>query len=281
MTVILSLLNLSAFKKKEKKSKKKRAKMKKCASSEQDSHEDHCDLSLPPLASINAEAQIYCGCGIIGDLRRIATSDLKGSCDLATLLMQPHLYAIGMPEGLDRELLVLNSQAYHSYFDADLKYHVGEIKDARVAFLGYANVSAWIEYRIPADVTNFAQLETFIGSQSANSGFNQDVALAFKLVTEAAGLRWFVVGGEGNGLPTPRDSFLRKKFQGGLDDCAIEAFGLYSKHNRGNLPEKPMATSPVSDIHMHFRTTRGALFVAHLDDNIILKPGGSIFFPAH
>ena len=79
--------------------------------------------------------------------------------------------------------------------------------------------------------------------------------LPVKLVTEALGLKWFVVGGEGNGVPNGRDSFMRKKFTGGLDDCAIEAFGLYSKHHRGDEADKPMATNPVSFIHMHFRTT--------------------------
>ena len=220
-----------------------------------------------------------CSCSIIGDLRWIATSKLKGSCDLTELLKQPNLYAIGMPEGLDRELLVMDSKAYHSYFDEDLKYHVEEIKDARVAFLGHANVAAWSEHKIPADVVSFAQLENFIGSQSAALGFKDDVALPVKVVTEAVGLRWFVVGGLGNGFPNPRDSFLRKKFQGGLDDCAIEAFGLYSKHHRGDEPDKPMATNPVSFIHMHFRTTQGKLFIGHLDDNITLKQGGSIFLP--
>ena len=36
--------------------------------------------------------------------------------------------------------------------------------------------------------------------------------MPIKLFAEAAGLRWFVVGGEGNLLPNPRESFLRKKF---------------------------------------------------------------------
>lgn len=92
------------------------------------------------------------------------TQKLKGSCQLADLLKQPNLYAIGMPEGLDRELLVLDSKAYHSYFDEDLRYHVEEIQDARVAFLGYAYVTAWTEHKIPAEVTSFAQLENFVGT---------------------------------------------------------------------------------------------------------------------
>ncbi|WP_220792541.1 hypothetical protein, partial [Gluconacetobacter diazotrophicus] len=31
-------------------------------------------------------------------------------------------------------------------------------------------------------------------------------------------------------------------------------------------------------IHLHFRTTRGDDFVGHIDDEILLKPGGSIYF---
>ena len=85
-------------------------------------------------------------CEIIGDLRWIMTSNLKGSFDLVELLKYPNQYAIGMSEGLDRELLVLDSKAFHSYFDENCNYHVEEIKDARVAFLCHANVSTWTEH---------------------------------------------------------------------------------------------------------------------------------------
>jgi hypothetical protein len=237
------------------------------------------------MQATGTNAGAGCRCSVIGDLRRIATSSLKGSSSLAELLQQEHVYAIGMPHGLNRELLVLDSKAYHSYFDDDLTYRVEEISDANVAFLGYAVVPAWAEYRIPDDVREFAHLETWIADFSLSIGLDQSSGpIPFKIVAEAWGLRWFVVGGEGNGQPTPRDAFLRSKFQGGLNDCSFEGFGFYTKNHRGNVPEHPMATSPVSDVHMHFRTTtehKGRPFLAHLDDHVLLKPGGRIYFPQH
>ena len=64
-----------------------------------------------------------------------------------------------------------------------------------------------------------------------------------------------------------------------MDDVSIDGFGVYSTQHRGNVANKPMATNPTSNIHMHFRTTSGRPFVGHLDDEIMLLSGSVLYIP--
>lgn len=71
-----------------------------------------------------------------------------------------------MPDGLNKEVLVLDSKAYTGYFDHDLIYHIDEgVKDLEIAFLFHAIVPEWREIEIPSSVESFQDLENFIGSQ--------------------------------------------------------------------------------------------------------------------
>ena len=89
-------------------------------------------------------------------MRRIATANLKGSVELASLLAKPHTYAIGMPDGLNKEILVIDSKAYTSYFDQNLVFHIEEdVKDLSIAFLFHANVPEWKKILIPDNVESF------------------------------------------------------------------------------------------------------------------------------
>jgi hypothetical protein len=207
---------------------------------------------------------------LVGDLRQIATQELVGRADLATLLAEhPHFYAIGMTEGLRGEVLVLDSIAYYGSFE-NLRYELQEIRAGRVAFLAHASVPLWRRVAVPLTVSTFKELESFIGE--AGAGLSQPFPV--RLSAKTNGLRWFVVAGEGNGLPNPRESFLRARFLGGLDGCEIDCFGIYSEHHKG------IATSPNSCLHMHFKTSGPKSFVGHLDDDILLLPGASIDLPA-
>ena len=236
--------------------------------------------AAPAAPSDSSQNTSMCDCHIVGDLRWIASSKLKGTEDLAPMLAVPNTYAIGMPDKLNQEILVLNSTAYTSFFDENMAYHVKEgVADLSVAFLVHATVPRWKEIALPGTVVSFQELEEFVGATAKACGLGES-GIPFRLEASAAGLRWFVVGGEGNGLPDPKSSFLRNKFQGGLDDATIEGFGVYSTRHRGDVPEEPMATSPTSNIHLHFRSTDPVRpFVGHLDEAITLLPGGKVYLP--
>jgi hypothetical protein len=77
----------------------------------------------------------------------------------------------------------------------------------------------------------------------------------------------------GNGVPNYLVSFLRSRYLGGLDDRKIEALGFYSPSHRGVL------TNPNSNMHIHFRTTDEKIFVGHINDSVIIKPGSYLLLP--
>ena len=59
-------------------------------------------------------------------------------------MAKPHTFAIGMPDGLNKEVLVIDSKAYTSYFDQNHVFHIDEdVRDLKIAFLFHANVPEW------------------------------------------------------------------------------------------------------------------------------------------
>lgn len=210
---------------------------------------------------------------LIGDLRSIASASLKGTVPLRDLISQPHVWGLGMPDGLNAEILILDSHCYIGRFDK-LSYLLSEVpSNVTVAFLATATVASWKNLPIPESVTSFKELEAFISSVAGSHPPGH--LLPFRVQGKVKGLRWMVVGGEGNGAPTPRESFIRQRMLGGLDDAILEdSFGIYSAEHRGT------ATNPNSSVHLHFKThISEQLFVGHLDDDFMLAPGALLLVP--
>ncbi|WP_394842107.1 hypothetical protein LZC95_34145 [Pendulispora brunnea] len=208
----------------------------------------------------------------VGDLRRIATNELNGSVLITALEGQGPLWAIGMPHGLDREVLVLGDQVHLGQY-AGLAYSRSDGPLPPVAFLVYARVPRWCSVDIPANVVSFQDLEKFVPEAARAAGVDPSRALPFRIEASARSLRWFVVGGTGTGLPDPHVSFMRERRLGPLGEHAIAALGFYVGGEKGVL------TNPVSRIHVHFVTSDAQRFVAHLDDDLALAPGGKLLLP--
>jgi len=205
-----------------------------------------------------------------GDLRDIARNSLNASAPLTSFANCEGLHGIGMPVGLESELLVVDGRATTSQFQ-DHRYEIANPDNPQLAFFAYGFVDHWIETSIPPEVKDFGELEEFISLAAIKAGFDSDTGFILKVVASVRHLDWFVVGGMGNLEPTPRDSFLRNRSRSGMDDREIEAIGIYSQSLQG------IATSPNSPLHLHFRTIdKKSVFVGHLDDSIALEPGGRI-----
>ncbi len=149
----------------------------------------------------------------------------------------------------------------------------------------------WKEIEIPESVKTFKDFQNFVPQAASNIGIDTEQSpVPIRVKLSASFLRWFVVNGMGNLQPNPRESFLRQEVKGGLDDVNLEAFGVFTAHHHG------VYTNLVSNVHMHFRTTDGPQFrgkvddageirvgnefIGHLDDEIDIKPGGKLYFPA-
>lgn len=209
---------------------------------------------------------------IVGTLADIAHNRLNGRIPISTSSNRSRLWALGMPTGLDRELLIENGRIMSGGF-VDRRYILHHPADVEAAFLVETQVKAWVEIDIPRSVASFAELEHFVLQAGTARGLDGERPFPFRVAGKARHLKWFVVGGMGDLTPDPHASFARSRTLGSLSDVRIEALGFYSRHHRG------VATNPNSDMHIHFRTLGLNPFVAHLDDEIELVPGGKLLLP--
>jgi hypothetical protein len=207
-----------------------------------------------------------------GDLRFIRENQLTKSFPFSKI-KSDDLYGIGMPKGLDKELLVTSGNLYESFFD-EHKYSAGIVTEDRdIAFMAYVNVSQWKTVILPKDIVTFAQLENALPELAKNVGIDSTVPFPFILRSEIDGLKWFIVDGMGNGKPNHLSSFLRSRYLGGLDSVEIEGVGFYSDKHKGIM------SAPSSSMHIHFRTISEPLFVGHIDNEVFLNQGATLQFP--
>jgi len=226
---------------------------------------------------IEEEGKVYESRGVkvegFGDLKLIRSNELTQAIVLKDLGNE-HLYGIGMPEGLNKELLILDGQAFGASFQ-DLQYTVQPLpEDQRLSFFVYAHVAKWDAIPLDKSVRTFSDLEEALPGILDQAGIDPSQTTAFRLDAEVDGLKWFVVNGMGNGLPDHQASFFRNRFLGGLDHTSIEGFGIYSPDKQGSW------TSPQTKIHLHFRTKDSMSFVGHLDNEVFLKEGAVLYVPA-
>ncbi len=208
----------------------------------------------------------------IGDLRSIASNNLNNRVEFRSLAKKPHLYGLGMPQGLNAEILVLDGKAYLGQFSS-FSYQVKELENFDISFMVYAYVPGWTKLEIPEAVQTFAELEQYIPKAAVDRGIETSRPFPFRLIGEVSALDWFVVNGMGNGVPNYQGSFFRARYLGGLDDRQIDGLGFYSNSHRGVL------THPKSNMHIHFKTTDNKLFVGHINNSLILKPGSYLLLP--
>ena len=208
-----------------------------------------------------------------GDLRLIRENKLIPSFPFSKI-KSDDLYGIGMPKGLDRELLITSGDLYESFFD-NHTYSAGIVKEDRaIAFLAYVNVKKWTTIRLSEDITTFAQLERALPELAKSASINSTVPFPFILHAKIDGLKWYIVDGMGNGKPNHLSSFLRSRYIGGLNDVEIEGVGFYSDKHKGIM------SAPSSSMHIHFRTISKPLFVGHIDNEMILVKGATLQFPS-
>lgn len=210
---------------------------------------------------------------IHGNLKHIANNTLNTPLNLAQIEQPKHLYGIGMPAGLGRELLIFKGVTYTSQF-RDFQYEVTKDDKVDIAFLVYNEVEDWQEIAIPNDVVNFEQLQGFVQQSFIDNGIDTVKGSMFQIHVQVHSLSWFVVGGMGDLRPTPLKSFLHQKLHGGLNTRKIMGLGAFTLAHQGR------ATSGKNLMHIHFKTVdEQTSFVGHLNNKISLKPGGRLLIP--
>jgi putative intracellular protease/amidase len=217
----------------------------------------------------------------IGELKQLATSQLNGKVALKSLLKNKPLYGLGMPTGLDAEMLILANKPYIGGFrDMAYRYPIANSADMdnpTISFMVYSYVDKWQSFKLPDDIQTYEKLEAYLPQLAEKYGVDNQKPFPFLISGDADFLQWFVVNGTGNETPNVQTSFLRGRFLGGLNDVSFEGLGFYSTKHQG------IFTSPKNNMHIHFKTmspqNKQSVFVGHLDGNIQLKKGAIIKLP--
>jgi putative intracellular protease/amidase len=231
--------------------------------------------------SITVGAQELVEVKTIGELKQLATSQLNGKVPLKSLLQNKPLYGLGMPTGLDAELLVLANKPHVGGFrNMAYQYPISNSASAdnpNISFMVYSYVDKWQSFILPDDVQTYEKLESYLPQLAQKHGLNIEKPIPFLIAGDADFLNWFVVNGYGNKNPSPQASFMRGRFLGGSNDVSFEGLGFYSTKHQG------VFTSAKNNMHIHFKTipqkTAESVFVGHLDGNIQLKKGAVIQLP--
>ncbi|MFC4701171.1 acetolactate decarboxylase [Glaciecola siphonariae] len=231
-------------------------------------------LSLLHRIAIADEHKVI---NVHNDLRYIATNNLNKEIASSALTTKKHLYGLGMPKGLNKEIVVIDSQVYSSGFEefqyATQKQHV-DAGEQQFDFLVYAHIPRWRDIAVPESVVSFEQFQVFLEKQLQMHNIDTETGSMFQLLTEVEELHWFVVGGMGNLSPDPLSSFLRQKVKGGLNRRAIHAVGAFTQAYAGR------ATAGQNHVHMHFVTTDELpRFVGHIDNQMRLRRGAVLKLP--
>lgn len=229
-------------------------------------------FSLIILSSIS-QAHTPHELGLHGDLRLISKNALNQPKALEEFDKSEHLYGIGMPEGLDQEVIVIAGKAYSGYY-VDSTYVAREIASSDLVFFVSSHIPDWMTLSLPEDVKTFDEFENYLKRIATDYGLNTTEGFMFRLQAEVQGLRWFIVGGIGNEAPNALSSFLRNRTMGGLENRTIDAIGTYSESLKG------IASVPNSALHMHFITIDDKkLFVGHVDNELLFGDKATLYLP--
>lgn len=215
------------------------------------------------------------GLEIFGSLRAMFHEGAVGEVvDLAALLPDSGLYAVGALSALRGEVTVIAGQAMLSYPDGSggVRSELPALPVAGAALLVAARVNAWRPVRLDEAVP-YEQLDRIIGNLSARAGLPADRPFPFLIEGEVMDLRWHVI--DGSKLADAGGSHqdhLRAAVTGSAAKTQALLIGFHSTGHHG------VFTHMGSDTHIHCVIDEP--FVTGHVDHVVLPAGTVVGFPA-
>jgi acetolactate decarboxylase len=177
----------------------------------------------------------------------IMNGKLAAAIDLRALANAQHLYAIGPLEQLRGEVTIIDSRPSLARVDSGGAVAVMESYDAGAPFLVWAEVAAWRDLPIPAEVRSFADLEAFVPQAAQSAGLDPKRPVPFMLRGRQDLIEFHVLNRIGD---PPHNMEQHKKIQATfeLENVDARIVGFHSTQHRG------IFTPMDSAIHIHFQT---------------------------
>jgi hypothetical protein len=193
--------------------------------------------------------------------------------NLAALLPDSSLYAVGALSELRGEVTVIAGQAYYSYPDGEVGQRSVTPEDPAegAALLVISRVKAWRPVKLERAVS-FANLDLVIGNLAARAGLPADLPFPFLIQGEVEDLRWHVIDGsklQGGG--SSHEEHMATAVKGSLPRTEALLIGFHSTAHHG------VFTHMGSSTHIHCIVEEP--FVAGHVDHVILPAGTIVGIP--
>jgi acetolactate decarboxylase len=198
----------------------------------------------------------------------IMNGKLASAIDLLTLANTPHLYGLGPLEELRGEVTIIDSRPSLSRVNSAGAVEVEESYRGGAPFLVWAEVAAWRDLPIPADVRSYSELEAFVPRAAESIGLDPQNPLPFMLRGAQKHIEFHVLNRTGN---PPHNMEQHKKIQATfeLENADVAIVGFHSTRHRG------IFTPMDSTIHIHFQTpdnrTSGHIQMLQLATGLMLS----------
>jgi acetolactate decarboxylase len=186
--------------------------------------------------------------------------DLSATVALDTLLVKPHLYALGPVDDLQGEITVFDGEGYAAEVTNKRKRTVKslEAEGIKAPFLVYAYVPEWKTYSVEVDLQNLKDLENLVDSLGNVHGYNETDAFPFLVEATFLEVEYHIIKRNKREKQHSHEAHNAAKVH--FSNCLIPAHlvGFYSRHHEGVFTHKGQF------IHVHF-LPKDRRITGHLD----------------
>jgi len=179
------------------------------------------------------------------------------------------LHALGPCQDLDGEITVLRGEPYVSKVRGG-DYIVDRGTGHGAIFLVWTRQAKWREAAVPASVTTYVELQSFIRNEAEQCGIDISGAFPFLLSGTPTQIRWHINVDRTGGKPVTRELFQQSKQSYVLRGEPVEIIGFYSERHTGVFisqyaPAIDTAKGEQNFMHLHF-VSRAGRATGHIDD---------------
>ena len=186
--------------------------------------------------------------------------DLSATVALDTLLVQPHLYALGPVDDLQGEITVFDGKVYAAQVTNKRKQRVKfrEAEGLKAPFLVYSYVPEWKSYSVEVDLQNLKDIESIVDSIGRAHGFREEDAFPFRVEAIFHEVSYHIIQRKKWEKQHSHEAHNAAKIHYSNFLLSADLVGFYSRHHEGVFTHKGQF------IHVHF-LPKDRRITGHLD----------------
>jgi len=198
------------------------------------------------------------------------TGNIEGKTEIANIIPQKNLYAVGPLENLSGEIMIWNGKVLTSFMN-DKSVKVETNPNAKAVFFVWANVEKWREIIVPNTIKTYDELEEFIAESAEKMNLNSTEPFPFLLKGKFQTVEWHINDYKSDGTKLTREKHDLLKYKTKSENKKLEMLGFYSTKHKGIFTHHTRTT------HIH-ATDKMRSFVGHVDE-LTLNGNIKIFLP--